>query len=326
MSDETFLESFIGESLATLPHEMRRSMELIKDLDQRGDRNWSRLLELQHQFLQQAEEAVLSKLQVVELMPDEEDEEEGVDVEEDNSKNSSAKRKKGSHQQQGVLERKQSPKKKYGVLVLKSDGTSFDPDHYNPDTDAVIPTTDELFQLILTSQQDNAMSSNKTKKDSSASATSSNITTYNEIRRLQQACRQTAEEKVAVARQAWERLDAQVQRLDADLLALETQLAQQHGPDWAAALLLGGFANNGPSSNNNSNINTSTSHSNAGAINSSGKPNDLVACQVTPGSEWILAKIILHDPNTGNYKLADEDSESHKSTYLIVWRCNCLLN
>ena len=36
MSDETFLESFIGESLATLPHEMRRSMELIKDLDERG--------------------------------------------------------------------------------------------------------------------------------------------------------------------------------------------------------------------------------------------------------------------------------------------------
>jgi hypothetical protein len=32
-SDETYLESFI-ESLSTLPHEVRRNLDLIKDLDQ----------------------------------------------------------------------------------------------------------------------------------------------------------------------------------------------------------------------------------------------------------------------------------------------------
>jgi hypothetical protein len=32
MSDETFLEAFI-ESLSTLPHELKRNLELMKDLD-----------------------------------------------------------------------------------------------------------------------------------------------------------------------------------------------------------------------------------------------------------------------------------------------------
>lgn len=51
------------------------------------------------------------------------------------------------------------------------------------------------------------------------------------------------------------------------------------------------------------------------------KPNDLAACQVTPGvSEWILAKVLHHDPATGTFQLSDEDVESNKSTllYLLV--------
>ena len=44
------------------------------------------------------------------------------------------------------------------------------------------------------------------------------------------------------------------------------------------------------------------------------KPNDLAAIQVTPGSpDWILAKVISHDPETGMYQLSDEDVESNKS-------------
>jgi hypothetical protein len=45
------------------------------------------------------------------------------------------------------------------------------------------------------------------------------------------------------------------------------------------------------------------------------KPNDLAACQVTQGSDWILAKVIQHDPASGMYKLSDEDVESNKSKY-----------
>jgi hypothetical protein len=46
------------------------------------------------------------------------------------------------------------------------------------------------------------------------------------------------------------------------------------------------------------------------------KPNDLAACQATQGSDWILAKVIQHDPASGMYKLSDEDVESNKSKYL----------
>lgn len=53
------------------------------------------------------------------------------------------------------------------------------------------------------------------------------------------------------------------------------------------------------------------------------KPNDMAACQVTPGSEWILAKVLHHDANTGMYKLADEDIESNKSMYLALCVGSC---
>jgi (p)ppGpp synthase/HD superfamily hydrolase len=41
----------------------------------------------------------------------------------------------------------------------------------------------------------------------------------------------------------------------------------------------------------------------------------LAACQVTPGSEYILCKILLHDTVHKTYKLADEDVESNKSKF-----------
>lgn len=45
-----------------------------------------------------------------------------------------------------------------------------------------------------------------------------------------------------------------------------------------------------------------------------GSPGDLAAIQVTPNSsDWILAKVISHDLETGKYKLSDEDIESNKN-------------
>jgi hypothetical protein len=48
------------------------------------------------------------------------------------------------------------------------------------------------------------------------------------------------------------------------------------------------------------------------------KPNDLAACQATPGSDWILAKVIQHDPASGMYRLSDEDVESNKRKYRVI--------
>jgi hypothetical protein len=54
------------------------------------------------------------------------------------------------------------------------------------------------------------------------------------------------------------------------------------------------------------------------ATTGGGKPNDLAAIQVNPSSpDWILAKVISHDPSVGVYTLSDEDTESNKSMYLM---------
>mmetsp|Transcript_22537 Transcript_22537/g.31448 ORF Transcript_22537/g.31448 Transcript_22537/m.31448 type:complete len:296 (-) Transcript_22537:25-912(-) len=95
---------------------------------------------------------------------------------------------------------------------------------------------------------------------------------------------QQAEEKVAIAEQNYALVDATVRRLDRDLGQMET-LLKATGAFEAAA---------------------------GGA-----KPNDLAAIQVNTSSpDWILAKVISHDPETGMYKLSDEDVESNKTFHL----------
>jgi hypothetical protein len=64
----------------------------------------------------------------------------------------------------------------------------------------VIPTTEELTDYVHDS------------------------TTYSEIQKLQTNCLQQSEEKVAIARQAYEMMDAVVQRLDNDLADMEQLL------------------------------------------------------------------------------------------------------
>mmetsp|Transcript_21429 Transcript_21429/g.62615 ORF Transcript_21429/g.62615 Transcript_21429/m.62615 type:complete len:584 (-) Transcript_21429:376-2127(-) len=97
---------------------------------------------------------------------------------------------------------------------------------------------------------------------------------------LRQDVRQRAEEKVAVAEQTYALVDETVKRLDRDLAKFEELLKGS-----------GAFE----------------------ATTGGAKPNDLAAIQVTPNSQdWILAKVISQDQETGMYKLADEDVESNK--------------
>lgn len=106
-----------------------------------------------------------------------------------------------------------------------------------------------------------------------------------EIQRLQAGALQLTEEKVATADQTYALVDATVKRLDADLEAME-KLLQSTGEFQAAG---------------------------------TAKPNDLAAIQVAAGSpDWILAKVITHDPNTGIYTLSDEDVESSKSKFGVT--------
>jgi hypothetical protein len=105
---------------------------------------------------------------------------------------------------------------------------------------------------------------------------------FTQIQLLQNECLQKADEKVATANQTLQMMEAKVQRLDHDLSAMETLLQATGDFHFAQA-----------------------------------KTNEMAACQVTPGSEWILGKVIEHDPSTGMYTLSDEDVESNKSMYIF---------
>lgn len=103
------------------------------------------------------------------------------------------------------------------------------------------------------------------------------------VRELQQSVIQQAEEKVAISEQTYAIVDATVKRLDQDLVKLETLLKAT-----------GDFQ-----------------------VPGTAKPNDLAAIQVQPNvPDWILAKVISYDPETGMYRLSDEDVESNKIFHL----------
>ncbi len=181
---------------------------------------------------------------------------------------------------------------------------------------AVVPTSEEMEDYVLGQ---------------------ANADLFQTIQTLQTDALQQSEEKVAIAIQTHALVDGIVQRLDADLMEMETLLQVQfllynlgtlmricrsrlvgyasHVSDRFLALLVvvlflqstGAFyvnvegnAISGPSA----------------------KPGDLAAIQVNPTSapnDWILAKIITHDPQTGYYKLSDEDIESNKSMFCSLW-------
>ena len=107
--------------------------------------------------------------------------------------------------------------------------------------------------------------------------------TLERIRKLQTDCLQQAEEKVTVADQTYTLVDNICQRLDADMDKLEKILSAS-----------GNFTAPGQV-----------------------QPNELAAIQVVPGSstDWILARVMKHDPISGIYNLSDEDQESNKSKY-----------
>lgn len=134
------------ETLTALPHQVRRNMDLLRDLDSSCSLSDEQLRGVCQKYLHQAEE----KMMLLEIVYKE-------------------------HSGQA------------GVRTLNREGI-------------ILPTTLELLDYV----HDETME--------------------NEIRKLQDACLQKSEEKVAVARQSYEMVDAIVRRLDQDLEAMEKLL------------------------------------------------------------------------------------------------------
>lgn len=165
----------------------------------------------------------------------------------------------------------------------------------------MIPTTAELF--MYTYQEDK----------------------YGQIQKLYRECLQKADENIAVARQTYDMIDSTVQRLDRDIEAMEKLL--QVSFRRVAVMMQNDFMEEVCGSQPTLLCVLYPSQFNGDfQTGSQAKPDDLAACQVSPGSEWILAKVLHHDPNTGIYKLADEDVESNKSTCDLFRASSFFLN
>lgn len=62
--EETYLEAFVDQ-ITSLPHDLRRSLELLKSLD--ADSDLARLKDLQRSYIEKVERKLCDSLQVVEM-------------------------------------------------------------------------------------------------------------------------------------------------------------------------------------------------------------------------------------------------------------------
>ncbi len=243
MDGETYLEGLI-ESLGTLPAEMRRNLELMKEMDGSCSDLMEETMRMQQEYLQSVEKKMM-KLEVVD----------GKGVR--------------------VLSQDRDGKENNN----KNDDDDDDDDESMKDSElpVVIPTTEELMAYVH------------------------NASTRAQIESLRENALQQAEEKVEIAKQTLELVDNLCRKLDFDLKEMERTLLTRNGADFAGVNDPGGpTANSGAASS-------------TGRGRGTPKKDDLAAVQEVPGSpDWILAKVITHDPTTGMFKLSDEDMESNK--------------
>jgi hypothetical protein len=190
--DETYLEAFV-ESVAGLPHEVRRNLDLLRDLDAKCGAGTDRLLRLQNEYVAQAERRMMDVEIVVKRQKNQADHHQQQQPPNDSlpSSSMSVPARQGDKDGDGSYF--------VGVRVLGGSG------------DVVIPTTMELEQYVF-------------HDPNSSSSTSSSPHPYDRILDLQRDLVQQSDEKVAVARQVHDRLDATVRRLDKDLAEMEMLL------------------------------------------------------------------------------------------------------
>ena len=264
---ETYLEGFI-ESLSTLPAELRRNLDLMKDMDGSCSTLMDETMRLQLDYIRRVEDKI-GRLEVVDG--------EGVRVLSNNDD-------------------------------IRSDNNKNDDDD---DDEKMVPRDEELPVVIPTTEE--------------LMAYVHEPTTLSQIESLRADSLQQAEEKVEIAKQTYKMIDNLYQKLDADLRQreMELSLSTRNGPDFhhhhpsnatatmnQLASTAAGLSATGTG--------TSSSSRTVGRGRGAPKLNDLAAIQVPGTSDWILAKVVTHDPKTGMFTLSDEDVESNKGTCIIA--------
>ena len=213
-SDETYLEAYI-EQLTTSQwtYQVRRTMDLIRDLDTTCASDLQSLHNLTQQLHTQIENTIVQNFDIVEMKEDENDEiPEDVPDEIDelfgwnNHNNKSAK----------DIANKKRKRPQYGMRLVVNDNQS-----NTGEATAMIPTTEELLEYIL---QQPAVTKSPLPNMTTNTTTTTLGDIYDQIQHLQRNCVQKTHEKVHVAQQAFELIDAQVQRLDQDIQNMELLL------------------------------------------------------------------------------------------------------
>ena len=114
---------------------------------------------------------------------------------------------------------------------------------------------------------------------------------------------QQASEKVEIANQTLELVDNFCRKLETDLKEMERSLSTRSGSNFNNLSSSGGLAGA---------LSAGASGASSSGNRGRGAPkkDDLAAVKIS--GDWILAKVITHDPQTGMFKLSDEDMESNK--------------
>jgi Inhibitor of growth proteins N-terminal histone-binding len=194
--DETYLEAFV-ESLSTLPHDVKRNLELLKDLDGRCSDGTSQLLRLQQQYLEGAE----ARMMELEIVVQQQQQQQQQSAEHDGDAME-------IDPPTATTTNPVTSNYTVGLRVLGQGSRA-----------VVIPTTLELEQYVhgVDPPTTDDVSPNDQRRRGGS-------TRYGEILDRQRDLLQLADEKVAVASQLYDRMDGTVRRLDRDLAEMEKLL------------------------------------------------------------------------------------------------------
>jgi Inhibitor of growth proteins N-terminal histone-binding len=142
-----------------------------------------------------------------------------VDMEQEES---SPKKKTGSKKKSAKVTKKQREKEKNDAAAAAAAAAQDKKD--NNDEEIRIPTTEELWDYATGRVDNNNNSTESSSSSDHQQHHQQHQDDYYKILQLHQECLQKADEKVAVARQAYEMVDSVVQRLDRDLASMESLL------------------------------------------------------------------------------------------------------
>ena len=293
--------------IATLPAELRRNLDLLKDMDGSCSFLMEETMRLQQGYIERVETKV-GQLEMVETS----DNEDGVGLR--------------------VLSSSSGTTAGTGTATATATATKVDCDNDNNNntnddgntttrSDVVIPTTEELLRYIEEPE------------------------TLARIESVRNDSLQQAEEKIEIAKQSYKMIDNVYRKLD-EMIAntnIYQQAVIQHtmmggghhntnpaGTDFDPASFQHQYRhplnNNNSSNHSNSATAAATALVTGGSGNASGsrgrgsapKPNDLAAVTLPGAPDWILAKVVSYDSKSGIFTLSDEDVESTKKVFTLA--------